>query len=93
MLFHSNWPKFFFFFGDIGGTQDLMLARQVLYHSSHSASIFTIAGMIGMYHHVQLFLLRWGLANFFLPQTVILPSSASQVARITGMSHQHLACV
>jgi hypothetical protein len=27
------------------------------------------------------------------PQTLILPISASQVARITGMSYQHLATV
>jgi hypothetical protein len=45
------------------------------------------------------FLLRWGLTKFFAwvllmffcsgwPQTMILPNSASQIARITGVSHQ-----
>jgi hypothetical protein len=33
--------------------------------------------------------LRWGLINFL--QTAVLPISASQVARIRGMSHWHLA--
>jgi hypothetical protein len=38
---------------------------------------------------------RWDLTNYLpgLPQTAILPISASQVARIIGISHQHLAVV
>jgi hypothetical protein len=41
------------------------------------------------YHCAQLFLLRWGLANFFAgwPRTVILQISASHVAGVTGVYH------
>jgi hypothetical protein len=38
--------------------------------------------MTGIYHHVQLFLLRWGLANVFCP---------SHVAKMTGTNHHVLA--
>jgi hypothetical protein len=44
-------------------------------------------------HHWSIllwFILRWGFRNYLptWPQTVILPISISQVARITGLSHQ-----
>jgi hypothetical protein len=44
----------------------------------------TVAGMKVMWHHAQLFLLRWGLKTF-CPADLELQSS--QVARITGMTH------
>jgi hypothetical protein len=57
-----------------------MLVKQLLYHLSHTSSVWLFW--------------RWGSLKLFvkaLPQTVILLISTSQVARITGMSHQCLA--
>jgi hypothetical protein len=59
-------------------------------------SYFTFSAiprMTGMYHQTQRFLLRWGLMNFCTgwPQTENLPISASQVARISSVSHRHSA--
>jgi hypothetical protein len=45
--------------------------------------------MIGVHHHAQLFAVEMGFGEFFpvWPGTEILPISASQLARITGLSH------
>jgi hypothetical protein len=54
-------------------------------------ALITIAGMVGVGHYTQLLLYCDGVSRtFFLGQsgTLILPISASWVARITGMSHQ-----
>jgi hypothetical protein len=51
--------------------------------------------MTGMHHHIQFFSDEMGgLMNFFYPgwpRTMILPISASQVARITYVSHLALS--
>jgi hypothetical protein len=62
-------------------TQCFMLARQVLDHLSHSTSPVCCWAFS-----------RWGLANYLprLLRTAIFQISASQVARITGVSHQYL---
>jgi hypothetical protein len=57
-----------------------VLIKQALYHLSHFSSPFCS----GYFGDGVLQTPRW-------PQTAILPISASQVARITGVSHQHLA--
>jgi hypothetical protein len=64
------------------GAQGFILAKQVLYHLSHTSSPFCsgyfedgVSGTI---------CLGW-------PQAVILLISASQVARTISMSHRHLA--
>jgi hypothetical protein len=61
-----------------------MLAKQALYHLSHSSILFC-SGYLEMG--------REGLSNY-LPElgSENLSISASQVARITGMSHQYSAC-
>jgi hypothetical protein len=52
-------------------------------------SLPTVAGMTGTHHQAQIFSIVMGLANFCpsWPWTEILPISASQVARIIGVSH------
>jgi hypothetical protein len=78
---HDGPPLFFFFFGGIWvWTQELCL------QSRHST-----AWTISLIHLLWLFW-RWGLANYLQgwPWTAILHISASQVARITGVSHQCL---
>jgi hypothetical protein len=47
----------------------------------------------GSCHNAQHFLLRWGITNFLpgLPRKSIFLISASQEARITGVSHWRLA--
>jgi hypothetical protein len=53
----------------------------------------TIAGMTGVHHYAQL-LLEMGSYECFAqgwPRTTVLPISDSQLARIIGLSHQHLA--
>jgi hypothetical protein len=53
----------------------------------------TVAGVIGVCHHTQLFLLRQVLLKFvFVPAGLIAIHwiSASHIARITGMSHEPL---
>jgi hypothetical protein len=98
-----------------------VLAKQALYHLSHTSRPFgsssfgnrgltfglgqpelqillstlpTIAGMTGMHHHTQPFLLSWlgvgGGSQKLLLRLIwnmILPISVSQAARITGMNH------
>jgi hypothetical protein len=59
-------------------TQGFMLAKQVLYHLSHTSSPF----WSGYF--------RDGVSLTIFPGwpgTSILPISASQIARITGVSH------
>jgi hypothetical protein len=54
----------------------------------------TIGGMTGVCHHTQLFSIEKGVSKTILsqwPVAVILLISASQVIRITGVSHWHLA--
>jgi hypothetical protein len=66
-----------------------MLAQASLDHSL-PLYIFCVPGMTGMYDHAQLLLTEMGSHELFClgwPQTTILPKSASQVARITGMSY------
>jgi hypothetical protein len=65
--------------------QGFSLAKQTLYHLSHTCSPF-------------LFMLfwRWGVSRTICPDwswSISLPISASQVSRITGVSHQCLTCV
>jgi hypothetical protein len=74
----------FFFFGSTAGvwTQGLMFAKQALYPLSHIYSPFC-SGYFGDG-------VSWTAYSGW-PQTVILLISASQAARIIGMSHQHLA--
>jgi hypothetical protein len=79
---HNN--KCYNFFGSIGfWTQGLMLARQVLYHLNNYVSPFNCV--------------CWAFLKDSLilcpgwPWTIILLTSASWVARIIGVSHQHLA--
>jgi hypothetical protein len=51
----------------------------------------TVAGMTGMYHLPQLFLVEMGSSKHFClgcPGTAVLPISVFKVIRITGMSHQ-----
>jgi hypothetical protein len=45
----------------------------LLFYASH------VDGMLGMCHHAQSFLLRWGLLNFFLPRLALncIPSDLS----------------
>jgi hypothetical protein len=72
----------FFFFGATGvWTQDFMLAKKVLYLLRHTSSPFC-SGYFG----------DGVLRNICLgwPWTISLLTSASQVTRITGLSHQHL---
>jgi hypothetical protein len=75
---------FFFFFGGTGvWTQGFVLAKQVLekqvlYYLSHISSLFC-SGYLGD-GFSQTICLGW-------PWTTILPISASQVIRITGMSY------
>jgi hypothetical protein len=59
-----------------------MLAKQVLYSLGHTSSPFC-SGYFGD-RVSQTVCLGW-------PQTMILLISASQVAKITGVSHWHLA--
>jgi hypothetical protein len=70
----------FFVFGSIGGwTQGLVLARQV------SATPPALFHVWYFQHSIsQTVCLGW-------PWTEILLIAASRVARITGVSHQHLA--
>jgi hypothetical protein len=81
-----------------------MLSRQGLYFFSHASRSFdlvileirsrldhgspVIAGMTDMSSMPNFYLLRWVLTNFLPRLTVILPISASQVSKITGVSHQ-----
>jgi hypothetical protein len=58
--------------------QGFTLAKQVLYHFSHTSSPFC-SGYFGDG-------ISWNICQCW-PQTSILPISASQIARITGMSH------
>jgi hypothetical protein len=54
-----------------------------------------VTGMMGMHHYAHLFSTEMGSSNLFcLGQhgTVIL-ILALKVARITGVSHQHPACI
>jgi hypothetical protein len=61
-----------------------MLTRQVLYHLSHSAiQSFFALGSFDIGSHLFFFSPGW-------PQTEILLISTSQVARVTGVSHQCL---
>jgi hypothetical protein len=49
------------------------------------------AGMIGVHHHTHHFSVEMGSLKLFCPGwpgTTVLPFSASQVTKITGMSHQ-----
>jgi hypothetical protein len=72
-----------FFWWDWGvWTQAFILAKQSLYHLSHSSSPLC-SGFFWMW-------ILWTICLGF-PQTTILPISASQEARITSMSHQQLA--
>jgi hypothetical protein len=71
------------FLGFFGGTevwtQDFALTKQALYHLSYTSSPFC---------SVFIFFWRWGSHKLCLslPRTMILPISASQVVRITGMN-------
>jgi hypothetical protein len=77
---------FFFFFGGTGvWTQGLIFTRQALLPLEHSASHFWGMRFFEMG--------SWELFAWGWFQTKILLISASQVARITGMSHQHPACI
>jgi hypothetical protein len=75
---------FFFLVGPGIWTQGFILAKQVLYSSSHTSSLFCS----GYFEDEvsQTICLCW-------PWNTILPISTSQVARITGVSHQHLAWI
>jgi hypothetical protein len=64
------------FFGSTGiWTKGSMLWKQVFYSLNHTSCsgyfgdrvlLFpAVTGMTGVYHHTQLFLLRWDLTNFF----------------------------
>jgi hypothetical protein len=67
------------FCGTDFGTQVFAFAKQALYHLSHISSSL----LLWLYW-------RWGLKNYLprLALTEILLISASQVGRITGVSHQ-----
>jgi hypothetical protein len=72
---------FFLFFGWTGvWTQGFVLAKQVLYSLSYASSPFCS----GCFEDgiLRTICLGW-------PQTLILPMSASQIVKITGMSHKH----
>jgi hypothetical protein len=72
-----------FFFGSTAvWIQGLTLARQVLYHLSHSSSLFSVG------YFWDRFL--WTISPGWL-RTVILLTSASWVARITSVSYQYPA--
>jgi hypothetical protein len=62
--------------------QSLKLARQVLYHLSHSTRSFFVLGI---------FKIRSHFCGLGWPQTSIFLISVSWVARISGMSHGYLA--
>jgi hypothetical protein len=55
----------------------------------NNPTIYTslVAEITAVCHHTQAYWLRWGLAIFSQPWTTILSISASQLARIKGMSH------
>jgi hypothetical protein len=72
---------FFFFWKTRVWTQGFSLAKQTLYHFSHTSSPFC-SGYFGDGGVSQTICLGW-------PLSTILPISVSQVAKITGMSHQH----
>jgi hypothetical protein len=76
--------KLFFFLHGLAWNHILLIsAFHVAWHDRYTHhSIQSLAEMESW----KLFCLGW-------PQTVILLISASHVARITGMSHQHLTCV
>jgi hypothetical protein len=116
-----QWNSFFFFgFVCIGvWTQGFTLARQALFHLSHSTSPFVcsgyfgnrvsvfsqacldlspvsvfppMTGMTGECRYTQLLVemrVSWSFCPNW-PWTVILPISAFQVSRITGISHHTL---
>jgi hypothetical protein len=49
-----------------------------------------LAGMISTYHHAQVFSIEMGTCDRFCldcPGTAVLPISASQIARMIGVSH------
>jgi hypothetical protein len=77
------WPGLFIYwviFGRTGvWTEALVFAKLVLYHLSHASSPFCS----GYFEDGA-----WRTICLSWPQTWILPISASQVIRITGMSHQ-----
>jgi hypothetical protein len=53
-----------------------------------------VARITGRCYHAQPFLLRWGSHRFFfsgLASNLDDPEVSSQVPKITGMNHQHLA--
>jgi hypothetical protein len=71
------------FFGGTGvWTQDFELAKQALYHLSHTSCCFCS----GCFYGDGVF---WTIC-FGWPQISILSVSASQIATITGVSHRHL---
>jgi hypothetical protein len=59
-----------------------MFAKQVLYHLSHTSRMYCS----GYFGDEVSRTISWGWLS-----TVIHPISASQVARITGVSHWHRA--
>jgi hypothetical protein len=83
LILHKGFDKFFppFFFWWIWTvwTQGFTLAGQMLYHLSHTCSPFCMV----IFGDGVLWTIYPGWS-----QTTILEISASQVARITGMSHQ-----
>jgi homogentisate 1,2-dioxygenase len=79
--YHCTWfcPDFSFFFGGTWfSTQGFTLAKQTLYHLSHTSGPFQ-SGYFGEVVSQTI--------SRTQPQTTILLISASQVARITSMSH------
>jgi hypothetical protein len=75
------WVRIFFSFCGIGiWTQGFALIKQAPYCLSHTCTPFS-SGYFGV---------LWTIWPVW-PQTSILPISASQVARIIGMNHWHMA--
>jgi hypothetical protein len=72
----------FYFLVGLGFEVSFALAKEVLYCLSHTSSSFC-SGYFGA-GISQMICLGW-------PHAMILQISASQVARITGVSHQSLA--
>jgi hypothetical protein len=80
MITFSEKTFLFSFLGGIGvWTQSFTLAKQVLYHLNHTFSPFLLWSSFGDS--------VWRTVCLGWSQTTILPISASQTARITGMSH------
>jgi hypothetical protein len=89
-LSHAFSPLFALVILEIGSSFLFRLAW-----SYHRVKLLTsIVGMTGEHHHTQLFSVKMGSFKLFClgwPETSFFPISASQVAKITGVSHCNLA--